>query len=137
MTCIITPYAKNPQGYGSQWHEGKRRYTHRVAYVKHHGLAHADIDGLHVRHTCDTPSCVNPDHLLIGTNQDNMDDKVARGRQFKPDWKDHHAAKLDFDTAQQIKALEGTCTQRELPVKFGVSQRTINKILRGKTYVTP
>jgi len=52
--------------------------AHRFAY----SLSHPDegITGKIIRHTCDNPKCVNPSHLLVGTAQDNMNDKMQRGR---------------------------------------------------------
>lgn len=52
----------------------------RHVYVAHHGLSLADIKGQTVRHRCDNPGCVNPQHLLLGSAQDNSDDMVRRGR---------------------------------------------------------
>jgi len=70
------------RGYGS-FHsviDGKRRTlkAHRVSVVLHRG---AQIpDGMDVLHACDNPSCVNPDHLSVGTKFDNMRDAAAKGR---------------------------------------------------------
>ena len=51
--------------------------AHRVAYELYIGPI---PEGLHVRHTCDNPPCCNPDHLRVGTQRDNYDDAVSRGR---------------------------------------------------------
>lgn len=63
-------------GYG-YFHYGRARLAHRVAYE----LTHGPIpEGMQVCHQCDNPGCVRPDHLFIGTAQDNADDKVRKGR---------------------------------------------------------
>ena len=65
-------------GYGSLSHAGNRHYAaHRAAYEVFNGDIPAN---LLVRHTCDTPLCCNPSHLILGTHSDNMKDSVARGR---------------------------------------------------------
>jgi hypothetical protein len=67
--------------YGQFWYEGKMRKAHRVAYL----LTHQDCpDDLVVRHTCDNPICVNPDHLILGTVADNNKDTMDRGRFVHP-----------------------------------------------------
>lgn len=72
--------------YGCCWFNGKKARAHRVAY----SLRHGDIPaGMYVCHTCDNPLCVNADHLVLGTHQDNMADAYAKGRTcvqrgFKP-----------------------------------------------------
>ncbi len=70
-------------GYGKRSYEGAKRLAHRVAYAQHHGLKMADIDGKVIMHTCDNPACVNPDHLVIGTNKDNTHDMMRKGRMHR------------------------------------------------------
>lgn len=75
--CWTWTGATQNYGYGAVTIHGLTRRAHRVSWE----LAHGPIpDGLHVCHRCDNPPCVNPDHLFLGTAQDNVDDKDAKGR---------------------------------------------------------
>ena len=67
-------------GYGAMKHDRKTLKGHRVSYELHKGQI---PDGMYVCHSCDNKSCTNPDHLWLGTPADNMNDKVAKGRQSK------------------------------------------------------
>lgn len=71
----------NAGGYAACY-AGKGKYSmlHRVAYANSAGVTLDDIKGRVVRHKCDNPRCVNPDHLEIGSSSDNMKDCVCRGR---------------------------------------------------------
>lgn len=62
-------------GYGYMHHRGKPIPAHRISFALHNG---GILDGLVIIHICDNKSCVNPDHLREGTNQDNLDDLVTK-----------------------------------------------------------
>lgn len=79
--CLLWTGAAWPTGYGKFSIRGRLCRAHRVSWE----IAHGPIpDGLLVRHDCDTPSCVNPDHLRLGTDAENSRDKVSRGRNRNP-----------------------------------------------------
>lgn len=67
----------NQAGYGEL---GRHTRAHRVSYALHK----SDPQGLCVLHKCDNPPCVNPEHLFLGTRKDNNQDRVKKGRSFKP-----------------------------------------------------
>jgi hypothetical protein len=75
--CIIWPRAKDKDGYGQKKYLGKQWKAHRLVYllVKGHFP-----DELLVCHSCDNPSCVNYKHLFVGTQSDNKQDEVRKGR---------------------------------------------------------
>ncbi len=75
--CWIWTGGKNKKGYGAATYGGKTWRVHRLAWLLSKG---AIPDGLFVCHRCDVRVCCNPDHLFLGTNQDNMADMRAKGR---------------------------------------------------------
>jgi hypothetical protein len=114
--CWLWQGCVNNKGYGRlKLKDITETYAHRAAYV----LAVGCIpDDLQVLHTCDTPRCCNPKHLVVGTNDDNMGDKVAKQRQAR-----------GRPQALAIKAMPGL--QREIALKFGVTQMLVSKIKQG------
>jgi hypothetical protein len=68
---------KDRGGYGKIWLSGRNVLAHRFAWVIANGKM---PDGLFACHKCDNPACCNPNHLFAGTSQDNIDDRVRKGR---------------------------------------------------------
>jgi hypothetical protein len=96
----------------------RNQFAHRVSWELHNG---AIPGGLLVMHKCDTPSCVNPDHLSLGTYYDNRIDAANKDRQ---------PIKL---SDAQVKEIRGsTDSQICLARKFGVSQQHVSRIVRRK-----
>lgn len=78
-SCKLWLGAKNRKGYGQKRIDGRLWIVSRLTYT----LEHGDIPyGMHVLHTCDTPACWEITHLFLGTNQDNVDDKMVKKRHW-------------------------------------------------------
>lgn len=142
MGCWEWIGGKYSNGYGGFRFNSKFQRAHRVAYQLFIGPI---SDGLCVLHHCDNPGCVRPDHLYMGTHQDNMNDKKERGKVAKggrPGARGEHNALSKLTEAQvreiRLEYQEGTISQRKLGVKFGVARSTIRDIVRQRNwkYVT-
>lgn len=121
---------KNAKGYGVFKATGEVS-AHRVSWVLFRGAIPAEM---FVCHRCDNPSCVNPDHLFLGTHDDNMRDMVDKGRQRSACGSAHPNAKFTEDDARAIRAefaLRKT-TQRALAKRYGVSQTAIHFVTSEK-----
>lgn len=106
-------------------------YAHRVSYE----LYVAKIeDGKHVLHTCDNPPCVNPSHLFIGTNTDNILDRMNKGRSTLGSR--NKMSKLTEDSVRRIRAMyaAGGMTYQLLADEFGVGAAAILKIIRRQRW---
>lgn len=129
--CWIWKSALNFHGYGVfGWNETDVR-ANRVSYELFNGPI---AEGLIVRHTCDTPACVQPAHLILGTMADNMQDKVDRERQGRGE--KFSSSKLTDSAVREIRELyaSGTVLQRDLAQRFGISQTTINMVVNRKAW---
>ena len=112
--------------------------AHRVAWELYHNPV---PKGFYVLHRCDVPSCVNPDHLFLGTQLENMRDMRRKGRHIKAQKFISHEIKrprsiLTSTIASEIRELyaAGAGTQYELATQFGVTQTTISNIVSGKVW---
>jgi hypothetical protein len=76
--CWLWTGAVGSDGYAKFWYKGTTTHAHRAAYELTHGAINDPY--LLVCHRCDTPLCVRPDHLFLGTNQENTNDMIRKGR---------------------------------------------------------
>jgi hypothetical protein len=147
-------------GYGIFRLNGKNEKSHRFSFI----LKNGEIkNNLFVCHACDNPKCVNPNHLWLGTNQDNVDDMMKKGRQLKGDdhWsrkkpdklargdrsasikypgirkgENNGCAKLNWESAKNIRKLyfEDDYLLRELAKMYSVTTTTIWRVVINKTW---
>lgn len=129
--CRIWTAAKDRDGYGFIQQDGEKRRAHRVAWELENGSI---PDGIHVLHKCDTPSCVNPGHLFLGTIADNNRDKFEKRRQSAGER--HGRAKLSLDQVAEIRAIRGE-RQKDIAATFGVSRSLVGMIQQGLIWRVP
>lgn len=129
MECWEWVGAKCKQGYGQFSLKGRTQKAHRVSY----GLwCHQLPPSSQVLHRCDNPSCVNPGHLFLGTNDDNVADKMEKGRHACPRGQGHALAKLTEPNVLAIRQSEES--GQATAARFGVSTTTISQIRTRKVW---
>lgn len=120
-------------GYGSFRLRGKSLSAHRFAYEDAFGESPGTLC---VLHKCDNPPCCNPKHLFLGTNQDNTDDCIKKGRFIKPQkGEDHPMRKLSNDDVKKMRKLYRSghaCP--EIATMFNVKRVTVAYAVFGKTW---
>lgn len=102
--------------------------AHRVAYMLENQVRLTPQD--HILHKCDNPLCVNPSHLYIGTQKDNMKDMVKRGRSAKGS--DHSQAKLTEEDVYAIR--EDMRKQKDIATDYGISVPTVSDIKNRRSW---
>lgn len=132
--CWLWTASLNTWGYGQIRDEnGEYAGAHIISWRLHNGPI---PDGQEVLHTCDTPACVRPDHLFIGTQAVNMADKVAKARQARGETSGH--ARLTEAAIYEIRAAKrGKCgapVLKLLAEKFGVTTGHLSDIRAGRSW---
>lgn len=138
-TCWMWTGCKDSGGYGmirtGSVKDGTRTMTKatRMSWEIQYGPI---PEGMHVLHRCDTPSCVHPDHLFLGTHTDNMRDRKAKGRGNHRRGSIHGRAKLTEADVLAIREKYASLdwTQMDLAAEYGVSQPMIGYIVRRTTW---
>jgi len=135
--CWLWMGSIRKDGYG-QMFRGKDRTTPipapRASWIIHRGPI---PDGLWVLHECDVRSCVNPDHLFLGTRQDNIDDMVRKGRHVVGDHRGENGTnKLTGEQVLEIRAIKSFPRgyQAGAAKRYGVTKTCIWCVLNRRTW---
>ena len=137
--CWEWQACKYETGYGQIRVNGHKMRTHRVSYE----LKYGDIpDGLFVCHKCDNRACCNPAHLFLGTQKDNMQDMVRKGRANRTEFQSVsrpgvlNSSLLTKEQVLYIRDCHNSkrFSQIELARQFGVATTTINRVVNRKSW---
>ncbi|WP_179507348.1 HNH endonuclease signature motif containing protein [Sphingomonas melonis] len=134
--CWLWTAARDKNGYGRVGVGSKTAFAHRISWE----IANGEIrGGLSVLHSCDVPACVNPAHLFLGSQADNMRDMHAKRRGVIPAsvrmfGERNGAAKLSESTVLEIKSLAGVISQRAVATRYGISPAHVCRIQRGERW---
>jgi hypothetical protein len=133
LGCILWAGATNDAGYGVLGKGGRGGgmiLAHRLSWE----LANGPVpDGLFVLHRCDNPPCVNAGHLFVGTDQDNHDDCVSKGRQSRGEQKPN--SKLTSESVHQIRCRRASGeSMNAIARSLEVDAETVRDVVRGVTW---
>lgn len=125
--CWIWMLSTVRGGYGKVSIDGKSHTAHRAIWEKKNGPVPS---GLILCHRCDTPSCVNPDHLFVGTHSDNSLDMVTKNRAAKGEKIGN--SKLTSDVVGKIRSMTGT--YKSIGEAFGISESAVWYVRNNVTW---
>ena len=126
--CMLWSGARDADGYGRRDPLGGRSwYVHRQIIAE--DLGWDAIEGKVILHACDNPSCYERTHLSVGSQVDNMQDALTKGRLYSTAGEGNHRAKLSADQVREVRSR--TEPYAVLAAEYGVSKSTIAGIKRG------
>lgn len=130
--CWLWSASKDRHGYGKFWHAPRLWSAHRLSWM----FAHGDPGIMCVLHRCDTPACVNPAHLFLGTQQENLRDMTRKGRRRSGGVHGVQSpnAKLTEDKVREIRARYRPGDGYALAREFGVAHNLIWLIVRRRAW---
>lgn len=136
--CIEFTGGKDKDGYGQCHYAATAKElgvtrAHQMAYRVYKGVI---PDGYFVCHRCDNPSCINPDHLFVGTVQDNVDDMMRKGRGKFPGPKNPARTvgprRVSKEQYKEIMELKGHKRAEDVAAGFGIHWSTVFAYWRGE-----
>jgi HNH endonuclease len=128
--CWIWMRAVDEDGYGRIKVKNSNRGAHKRSYEEFVGPV---PDGIFVCHRCDIPSCVNPHHLFLGTNRENLEDRDRKGRQARRE--SHGNSKLSNQLASEIRKLRSEgASLKDLSREFGLRVATVCMVAKGRIW---
>ncbi len=130
--CWIWLGGKFTTGYGLFKLKGKNRYAHRIAWE----ITNGSPEDAFLCHKCDNRMCVNPGHIFLGTQADNVKDCINKGRRRYTNGSKHGMAKLNEYHIRDIRLRyeTGEITQLELATEYCVSFQHISDIINKKKW---
>jgi hypothetical protein len=133
-SCWLWTAVLDQAGYGQFRVSGRTVRAHRYSWELSNGRPIPN--GLHACHRCDVRQCVNPDHLFLGTDQDNVDDRGDKGRTVTMRGEHHGNASLNWDKVREIRLLSkltilGT---KDIASLYGVQPSAVSKIICNRTW---
>ena len=136
LVCWEWKGAVNSNGYGRFVMKDRHLLAHRLSYEFFIGEIPS---GHNVCHVCDNRPCVNPHHLWVGTQSENLNDAVTKGRMHRPDTRAelNGNKKLDWPRVAKIREMHaGGAKAYIIAIQMGVSPSTIGDIVKCKTWRT-
>jgi len=128
-SCWIWEGKTYRNGYGCYRQSKKGHLAHRVSYELNHGPI---PEGMLVCHKCDNPGCVNPDHLFAGTQSDNIQDMLRKGRENPARGEKSGRSKLAQGDVDSIRKMaRGGRRQKDIAELFSVSPKQISVIVNN------
>lgn len=118
--CVLYTGQKSAK-YGQIEHKRKTYLAHRAAYMVYKGPIPEDMC---VCHSCDTPLCVNPDHLWLGTHRENVLDMIGKGRA-------RYAPRKKLSDEEVVAIKQSTEPQTKIATRYGISQSMVSMIRTG------
>lgn len=120
------------EGYGIFSVNHKDKLAHRLMYEKYKGKI---PQGMNICHTCDNPKCVNPEHLWVGSQAENVADMMKKRRGLKSFGSNHHFSTITDEIAREIKTkLRDGMTIKQVHMILGASYRVVQHIHAETTW---